>query len=711
MASFGTTLLNGLKTSPAKVIYDKAKSAANSYVDFSQSAINGAKKLINEIPSGVNQATSQVVNPIGSTMNRLISAAASPKPATPALSTPPANSTTLNPAAPGDAKVFPAPTTFSPPVVPQVLAPAPSVVGPGISGTPAIPFIAGLSDSQKSSILSLSQNKPSDQWTATDLKNWNYATNNAPLPQAKTQSNTNTSPANPSLPDQARSTPVPENPAPAPSSATRAAPINPAIEEAQKLQKDAETLYQKNLQASQDELATQGDLDRLSEQAKDLGERTRNQPIPLEFVTGQLASIERMANMRAETLQTRLARLQAQRTAALNASQFALQRADQRLKDEQARADNQNKPIEVGGSLVRMNPATGRYESVFTAPGKDAEGFTLSEGQSRYDSKGNLVASTGPKSESAGNYEVVQDQKTGAFYRINKLTGQAEPIMAGGANGNTSFANTGTGNGSGSGSISFRTNNPGNIKFGDFARSLGAVDSGIRASDGGTFAQFPSLEAGTQAQFRLLQSPSYANLTVDAAMRRWSNNGYGADVTGGAISPNRLMSSLSQQELNTLQKAMQKREGFVAGSATPFATSPKDGTQDPQARMTKAQEVLSVARSLLNDPKLNSAVGPISSMLPTVRGETADFEANVNRLKSLLTLENLGLLKGAMSDKDLELLQSAASSLSTKMSEQGFRNELNSIINKMSGIVAGGTQGTDTGSNIDASSIRAQYNY
>lgn len=44
-----------------------------------------------------------------------------------------------------------------------------------------IPFKTGLSEAQKQSISNLAQ-KPADQWTDTDRRNWDFATNNAPLP-------------------------------------------------------------------------------------------------------------------------------------------------------------------------------------------------------------------------------------------------------------------------------------------------------------------------------------------------------------------------------------------------------------------------------------------------------------------------------------------------------------------------------------------------
>lgn len=47
----------------------------------------------------------------------------------------------------------------------------------------SIPFKSGLNDAQKASITALT-NKPSSEWTQTDKDNWNYATNNAPIPGA-----------------------------------------------------------------------------------------------------------------------------------------------------------------------------------------------------------------------------------------------------------------------------------------------------------------------------------------------------------------------------------------------------------------------------------------------------------------------------------------------------------------------------------------------
>lgn len=78
--------------------------------------------------------------------------------------------------------------------------------------------------------------------------------------------------------------------------------------------------------------------------------------------------------------------------------------------------------------------------------------------------------------------------------------------------------------------------------------------------------------------------------------------------------------------------------------------------------------------------------------------DRASFEAKVNTLKSNLTLDNLKLLKGSMSDKDLLFLNSIGSSLNTDMSETEFDKELDRVISKLesAGATAGSTEQTGT---------------
>ena len=107
------------------------------------------------------------------------------------------------------------------------------------------------------------------------------------------------------------------------------------------------------------------------------------------------------------------------------------------------------------------------------------------------------------------------------------------------------------------GSIAVSHNNPGNIKYGDFAKQYGATP-GRKATDGGIFAVFPDIETGLVAQRNLLQGKNYRNLTVADAMRRWSNNGYAGEIYPAVA--NKRMSELTESERQELQRRQIKRE-------------------------------------------------------------------------------------------------------------------------------------------------------
>lgn len=186
--------------------------------------------------------------------------------------------------------------------------------------------------------------------------------------------------------------------------------------------------YQKNIALSQDELNTQADLDRLNESTRKAFTGIGDQTMPLEFITGQQRSVEQRALDLAEPLNAKMARLQAQRQAALDASKFALDRADKKVSEEKAAAQKakedaakKTEPISVGAgqTVVQWNPETKAYETVYKAPEKvtPAEGFTLSEGQRRYDAQGNLIAA-GPAKQGevreSGGY-LYQQQNDGSW--------------------------------------------------------------------------------------------------------------------------------------------------------------------------------------------------------------------------------------------------------------------------------------------------------
>lgn len=73
---------------------------------------------------------------------------------------------------------------------------------------------------------------------------------------------------------------------------------------------------------------------------------------------------------------------------------------------------------------------------------------------------------------------------------------------------------------------------------------------------------------------------------------------------------------------------------------------------------------------------IESATGPISSRMPTLGQDVADFEETINTLGSQITMSRIGEMKGALSDKDLATLQSSLQSLSLRHSPQQLVNNL-----------------------------------
>jgi len=112
-----------------------------------------------------------------------------------------------------------------------------------------------------------------------------------------------------------------------------------------------------------------------------------------------------------------------------------------------------------------------------------------------------------------------------------------------------------------------RNNNPLNIKVGGWtAHHVTAGHAAVSdtvALDGGRFLRFATPEAGFRAGVLLLSTPLYAPLTVDQALRKWSNHGYGAEVLAGrgpgGESP---IAGLGRAQLKVLLAAMARAEGY-----------------------------------------------------------------------------------------------------------------------------------------------------
>lgn len=118
------------------------------------------------------------------------------------------------------------------------------------------------------------------------------------------------------------------------------------------------------------------------------------------------------------------------------------------------------------------------------------------------------------------------------------------------------------------GNRNWRNNNPGNIEYGDFAKSMGAIGTD------GRFAVFPSYEAGREAKSSLIfESPNYKNLSLADAINRYAppfeNNtqSYLDTVAAAAgVAPGTPMNQIPPEKRADILDAMQRVEGWKIGT-------------------------------------------------------------------------------------------------------------------------------------------------
>jgi len=119
------------------------------------------------------------------------------------------------------------------------------------------------------------------------------------------------------------------------------------------------------------------------------------------------------------------------------------------------------------------------------------------------------------------------------------------------------------------GTRAWRNNNPGNLRYYDFAKRNGAI--GVA----GNFAVFPDEETGMQALYNLLQTDSYKNLTITNALKRYAPSTWHAytrkltRLTG--LSADTKLRSLNQTQLNTVAQTIRQIEGWVAGHENQYS--------------------------------------------------------------------------------------------------------------------------------------------
>ena len=138
----------------------------------------------------------------------------------------------------------------------------------------------------------------------------------------------------------------------------------------------------------------------------------------------------------------------------------------------------------------------------------------------------------------------------------------------------------------------------------------------------------------------------------------------------------------------------QIRKGTAQPGDRPYERSTNPQGADPAKAEQTRQSMLDTAKSLRKHPGLGNLTGarignPDYGLgvldEPAGGSQAADAKPFYDRLKALFTVDNIGLLKGVLSDSDMKILASVGTSLDTKMTDPTFAAELDQIIQKLEG--------------------------
>lgn len=120
------------------------------------------------------------------------------------------------------------------------------------------------------------------------------------------------------------------------------------------------------------------------------------------------------------------------------------------------------------------------------------------------------------------------------------------------------------------GTLAWRYNNPGNIKFGEFAMKYGAVGKAY-----GGHAVFPTYEMGKKAMIDLLFTPirGYNKLTIFQAISKYAPASDGNNPTSYAnfvakacgATRDTVLAQLNRNQRERMLEAMMKMEGYKVG--------------------------------------------------------------------------------------------------------------------------------------------------
>ena len=252
---------------------------------------------------------------------------------------------------------------------------------------------------------------------------------------------------------------------------------------------------------------------------------------------------------------------------------------------------------EAGAALQRSGSLLAEFwesvaRRVLPTVGKIAEGINKIMESGHYGAPGSLVDRmmrwmTGTKDEAAEGPDTSDPmnaarKKLGEALSNNPVSPQTSGIDA-----------------SGGGTRGDRNNNPGNIKYGSFAREHGATGFD------GPFAVFPDYATGSAAQEALVRGRGYSGLTLHQFAARYAEGSAAWEKTVGnslGIGPNDIVNNQDSK----LVEAIRRAEG--TGSGARGAANIRYHTNSPVSNSSSSSEV-HIGNITVNAPNATDANG------------------------------------------------------------------------------------------------------
>jgi hypothetical protein len=146
-----------------------------------------------------------------------------------------------------------------------------------------------------------------------------------------------------------------------------------------------------------------------------------------------------------------------------------------------------------------------------------------------------------------------------------------------------------------------------------------------------------------------------------------------AEATG--VSP----AAKERSQLNQLEIAKRTSEATTSAQT---AQTQREGSIDI------ARRARDLAQAIPSNPSFNSITGTVDSMTPTLVGSSQDLVNQASQLQTLLTADNLKLMTGVLTDKDIAFLTQIGSGLNVTKngingSEAGARKTLSDITGRL----------------------------